>query len=94
MPASESDNACMKAKPAVQYTLRQIPPALDEALRKKSQQEGKSINRTAIEVLQAGLSGCVIVHRDLEFMAGSWVEDPAFDEAIRLQDQVDPKLWK
>ena len=86
----------MKAKTAVQYTLRQIPPSLDEALRKRSRQEGKSINQTAIEALQTGLelNGDSFVYRDLDFMADSWVEDPAFDEAIRSQDRVDKNLWR
>lgn len=86
----------MKAKPVVQYTLRKIPPALDEALRRKSRSEGKSINQTAIEVLRTGLvlNGESIRHRDLDFMAGSWVEDSSFDEAIRSQDRVDAKLWR
>jgi hypothetical protein len=96
MPAFFSETACMKAKSPIQYTLRQIPPALDEALRRKSRQDGKSVNQTAIEVLHAGLAlnGGSLMHRDLDFMAGSWVEDPAFDEAIRSQDRVDPKLWE
>jgi len=86
----------MKTKAAVQYTLRQIPPALDEALRRKSRQDAKSINQTAIEVLRTGLAlnGDPIRHWDLDFMVGSWVEDPSFDEAIRSQDRVDPKLWR
>lgn len=86
----------MKSKAPIQYTLRQIPPALDEALRRKSRQDGKSINQTAIEVLHSGLAlaGDSIQHRDLDFMAGSWVEDPAFEEAIGSQDRVDPKLWQ
>jgi hypothetical protein len=86
----------MKVKALVQYTLRQIPQALDEALRKKSRQDGKSLNQTAIEVLQTGLAlhGNSIRHRDLDFMVGSWVEDASFDEAIRSQDRVDPKLWR
>jgi hypothetical protein len=86
----------MKSKAQIQYTLRQIPPALDEALRRKSRQDGKSINQTAIEVLHSGLAlaGDSIQHRDLDFMIGSWVEDPAFDEAIGRQDRVDPKLWQ
>lgn len=94
MPAIKS--ACMKSKGVVQYTLRQIPGALDEALRKKSRKEGKSMNQTAIEVLGIGLAlnGDFIVHRDLDFMVGSWVEDSKFDEAVRAQDRVDPKLWK
>ena len=74
MPALQTEIACMKAKVVVQYTLRQIPPALDEALRRKSRQDGKSINQTAIEVLHTGLAlnGDSIRHRDLDFMVGSW----------------------
>lgn len=86
----------MKIKAPIQYTLRQIPPALDEALRRRSREAGKSLNQTAIEVLRSGLAlaGDSIRHRDLDFMAGSWVEDAAFDEAIGSQDRVDPKLWE
>jgi hypothetical protein len=96
MPAFLSEIACMKAKSPVQYTLRQIPPVLDEALRRKSRQDGKSINQTAIEVLRTGLAlnGDSVIHRDLDFMAGSWVEDTAFDQAIHDQDRVDSKLWR
>lgn len=96
MPAFPLNSAYMQAKLEVQYTLRQIPPALDAALRRKSQEDGKSINQTAIEVLHTGLalSGNAIKHRDLDFMIGSWVEDPSFDEAIRSQDRVDRKLWE
>ena len=80
----------------VQYTLRQIPSALDEALRRKSRRDGISLNQTAIQVLHTGLAlnGDSILYRDLEFMVGSWVEDTSFDEAIRSQDQVDPKMWR
>ena len=86
----------MKAKAPVQYTLRQIPPVLDEALRRKSRRDGKSINQTAIEVLHTGLAlnGDSVIHRDLDFMAGTWVEDASFDQAIRDQDRVDSKLWR
>ena len=95
MPAILSKSACMRAKASVQYTLRQIPPALDQALRRKSRKEGKSLNETALEVIHTGLAlnGDRIEHRDLNFMVGSWVEELAFDEAIRAQDVVDPKLW-
>src|SRR4051812_13834721 len=77
MPAFLIESACMKAKAAtVQYTLRQIPTGLDEALRSKSRREGKSLNQTALEVMKAGLAlnGESIVHRDLNFMVGSWIE--------------------
>ena len=86
----------MKTAAAVQYTLRQIPPVLDVALRRKSKQDGKSINQTAIEVLSTGLAlnGDSVRYHDLDFMGGSWVEDPDFDAALRSQDRVDPKLWQ
>jgi hypothetical protein len=31
---------------------------------------------------------------DLRDLAGTWVEDAAFDQALAGHDQVDPDLWK
>ena len=86
----------MKTHGGCQYTIRQIPKAVDESLRRKSRMEGKSLNTVAIETLSAGLQigGEPVRHDDLDFMAGSWVEDRRFDEAIAAQDCVDPKLWQ
>lgn len=86
----------MKATHCCQYTIRQIPSAVDKSLRRKSRIEGKSLNTVAIETLSAGLQigGEEIRHNDLDFMAGSWVEDKKFDEAIAAQDGVDPGLWR
>ncbi len=92
----DSLTACMKTSRPVQYTLRQVPRALDQALRRKSRREGKSLNTAAIETLSMGLhlSGEPVQHDDLAFLAGSWVEDSKFDEAIEQQDQVDADLWR
>lgn len=30
-----------------------------------------------------------VVHHDLDDLAGSWVDDPAFDKALRDMDRVD-----
>jgi plasmid stability protein len=86
----------VKAKGDIQYTLRQVPREVDEGLRARSKREGKSLNQTALELLAAGLQlhGEAVRHRDLDFMAGTWVEDPAFDAAIEAQNQIDPELWK
>lgn len=80
----------------VQYTLRQVPAAIDRALREKARKEKRSLNETTIQVLKTGLEigGTPPVHKDLDFMIGTWVEDAAFEEAIRSQDQIDPELWK
>jgi hypothetical protein len=86
----------MKNRGYCQYTIRQIPKAVDKSLRRKSQLERKSLNSVAIETLSAGLhlGGAPVRHDDLDFMAGSWVEDKKFDEAIAAQDCVDLKLWR
>jgi hypothetical protein len=86
----------MKVSSVCQYTIRQIPRTIDQSLRAKSQREGKSLNAAAVEALATGLrlGGETVRHDDLDFMAGSWVEDPKFDAAIAAQDQVDEKLWR
>jgi hypothetical protein len=76
-----SNRDCLhESKGGGQYTLRQIPAALDEALRKKSRQDGKSTNQTVMEVLHTGLAlnGDFNRHRDLDFTVRFWVEEPVF----------------
>jgi hypothetical protein len=81
----------------IQYTLRGIPRRLNDRLRQRARDEGKSLNTIAIEALTvgAGLSAETTVrYDDLDDLAGTWVEDPAFDLAVREMDRVDPELWK
>ena len=80
----------------MQYTLRNIPRAVDKALRELARRQGKSLNEVAIQALAraCGVSGEDVRHRDLAGIAGSWVADPDFDEAIADQDRVDEALWK
>jgi plasmid stability protein len=79
-----------------QYTLRDIPPALDRALRERAEREGKSLNQVAREALRRGigLPEQEQVSHDLDHVIGTWKDDPAFDEAISLQDTVDPEAWR
>jgi hypothetical protein len=80
----------------MQYTLRDIPPPLDSELRRRAKEEGKSLNAVAVEALLrgAGLSDMPIRQRDLSDIAGTWQEDPEFDQAIADQDRVDDHLWR
>jgi len=80
----------------MQYTIRQIPAAVDKALRRKAKTEGKSLNEAAIDALRhgTGLTGEPPTFHDLDSLAGTWVEDPKFDQAIADQDRIDPELWK
>jgi hypothetical protein len=80
----------------MQYTLRDIPPPLDSELRRRAKAEGKSLNSVAIEALirGAGLSRTEIRQRELGDIAGTWQEDPEFDQAVADQDQINEQLWR
>lgn len=80
----------------MQYTIRNVPDPLDEALRRKAREQGKSLNEVAVEALVrgAGLSENRCRHRDLGDIARTWRKDPAFDRALAAQDTIDVDLWK
>ncbi len=80
----------------VQYTIRDVPLYVNETLRQKAKAEGKSLNQVAVEALTAGagLGDKPVKHRDLDHLAGTWVEDPEFDAIIRDMDRIDPEMWK
>ena len=80
----------------MQYTLRDIPPTVDAELRRRAKAEGRSLNTVAIEALirGVGLGETPVRQRDLGDIAGTWQEDPDFDQAIAEQDQIDERLWR
>jgi plasmid stability protein len=80
----------------MQYTIRNIPDPLDAALRQSARKKGKSLNEVALEALVrgAGLGEHCVPQRDLSDIAGSWRDDPAFDEARAQQDTIDEDLWR
>ena len=83
----------------MQYTLRNVPKKVDQALRKKAKAEGRSLNDVALEALAAGAgvpdeAAQRVKHMDLSDIAGTWVEDPEFDRIIAEQDRVDPEKWR
>jgi hypothetical protein len=80
----------------MQYTIRDIPPTLDSELRRRAKEEGRSLNAVAVEALVrgAGLGETPLRQRDLSDIAGTWQEDPDFDQAIADQDRVDEQMWR
>ena len=80
----------------MQYTIRNVPDSLDEALRKAARERGKSLNEVAIETLArgVGISGERVRRRDVTGIAGTWREDPAFDSAVAAQDTIDEEMWR
>lgn len=89
-------NACTAYSNCMQYTIRNIPDILDEALRRTARERGKSLNEIAIEALArgAGITQERSRQRDLSDIAGTWRKDPAFDSALAAQDTVDEEMWR
>lgn len=79
----------------MQYTLRNIPPVLDRALRALARREGKSLNQVAIHALAlaVGAGETPVRQRNLGDLAGTWHEDPAFDEAVASLHRIEESLW-
>ena len=82
----------------MQYTIRNIPKRVDQNLRRRAKEQGRSLNDVVVQALSI-ISGVVepqqpIKYRDLSDIAGSWVEDPEFDKIMKEQDQVDPRDWQ
>jgi plasmid stability protein len=88
--------ACIAYNMCMQYTLRNVSESLDSALRRRAQEQGKSLNQVAIEALArgAGLSEHRQRQRDLHDIAGTWRNDRVFDRALAAQDAIDEELWR
>lgn len=84
------------SKHAIQYTLRNIPPDVDKALRRRAKISGRSFNQVALEALATGAGQEIRPKRDFSEVIGSLSEREAslIEEEIRLQHQIDPRLWK
>lgn len=80
---------------AHQYTIRNIPPRVHRALRKKASDRGVSLNTLLVQTLEAeaGERAEPRAHDDLDDLFGSWVHDKATDRALAEQRKVDPKDW-
>ena len=82
----------------MQYTLRDIPKEVDEALRRRAKQQGRSLQEVALEALAAGaglpLNGQRVKQRDLSDFAGTYIPDPGFEQALREADRIDPEDWE
>lgn len=76
-----------------QYTIRNVPGHIDNALRQRAKETNKSFNQVVLEALAVGAGSRV--KRDLSEIAGSisQVEADALDNEIRSQRQVDAEMW-
>jgi len=77
----------------IQYTVRGVPHDVDRALRRKAALRKLSLNQIIVEELTVSTTG-VRKRADFHDVAGQWTADPAFDEIIATQRQIDPDKWK
>jgi hypothetical protein len=80
---------------ATQYTIRNVPKVVDRALRRSADRQGRSLNDVSLEALArgAGVEREATEHHDLDFLFGSWVQDPRVDSALADQRVIDEDLW-
>ena len=81
---------------ARQYTVRNVTPQLDRALKAKAIARGVSLNTLVVEALEAvaGLTAAPRIYDDLDDLFGTWVKDASVARALAEQRRVDPKDWE
>ncbi len=77
----------------MQYTIRQIPKQVDQALRARAKREKKSLNQLAVEALSnsVGVDGGRSKKRDLSDLFGKMTAEDAraIEESVAWMDKVD-----
>jgi hypothetical protein len=78
-------------------TIRGCDDALMDAIRREGQLRSESINKLALEALEAryGTGKKARRHSDLDALSGTWSEDEArrFDDALADTRTIDPEDW-
>jgi len=81
-----------------QLTLRDIPKNTESLLRSAAKKSGKSLNKTAIELLNKslGISGTSRKKRSFSGLIGTWSKDDAeeFNKNTKIFESIDPEIWK
>lgn len=80
---------------AIQYTIRNIPPSVDKALKKRAQITRKSFNQTVVDELSK-LVEPASQKEDFSWLANTITEEDAkiFDETLADLNKPDPKFWQ
>ena len=78
-------------------TVRNLPPALAEALEQEKHRRGQPLNQTIIDLLDQSLGVSSKQRRNgLGRLAGTWsAEDHQdFEAATGRFEEIDPELWR
>ena len=78
-----------------QYTVRNIPSALDRALREWARKRNISLNKAIVDAIKRGIGmDEEQEHNDLDDLIGTWQQDEEFEQAIIEQDKIEQDLWR
>jgi hypothetical protein len=77
----------------IQYTIRGIPPEVDRVLRRTAAQRKQSLNQVLLDEFTNATVGRK-KRADFSDLVGRWSPDPAFDEIIAAQRQIDTERWR
>jgi hypothetical protein len=82
-------------------TLRKLPPEVSGAIEKTARENGFSLNRAAIRLMEKALgkgpaAKKPVVQHDLDFLFGSMTKEDAkkFDASLKWQRRIEPEMWK
>ncbi len=80
----------------MQYTIRNVPTEIDEALREQAAAERKSLNQVLIDVVARGLGLAQKPKnlRDLSDIVDGPPLEPEVIQALEDQRRIDPELWE
>lgn len=79
-------------------TIRNVSPALAEALEREKRRRQASLNQTVIELLTQALGVGRVgpASNGLARLGGNWSEEEQrqFDRSVAVTEQVDEELWR
>jgi hypothetical protein len=81
---------------SMQYTIRGISDRVDSVAREQAARYHRSLNGVLVDALEKGLGAGTEneLFHDMDDLAGTWVDDTGFDEAVEAFNAVDENLWK
>ncbi len=81
-----------------QYTIRNVPKALDARLRSISARKKHSLNQVIIDQLNESLKAPQVTSQKtnhaFDHLIGKWEPDEEFERLLAEQRVVDPKDWQ
>jgi superfamily I DNA/RNA helicase len=99
MQSDEYDDAGGEAPVMKNFTLRNIPPEIASAVRRRAAEKGLSVSKAVLDLVAEG-AGLNAKSRkknsDFDGLFGQWSKEEAdaFDRHLREIRKIDPEVWK